>query len=311
MFRSGFVPPLSLTALIAVLAFSPAVARADEADESRSTQAQSLFDRGRDLMASGDLEQACALLAESQHLDPGGGTLLNLAVCHEKQGRLATAWTEYHDALSTSIRGDRKDRQALANERILALEARLPHLVVTLPATLPEGTLVKVDGATLSRLAAGAPLPVDPGTHEVAATAPGYPPWSTGVVSVVEGQSLRIDVPPFVLPSSPVVPVSTHARLSTRSYVAGGVALAGYATMAITGALALSAQSSADDACIASRDFCTDPSDASRARAFAWASTVSLGVALAATVIAVVWPRSHTGEKPVVGVDGAGLWASF
>ena len=308
-----FADRRSLASLVVATALSAASAQADEADEPKSRQAQALFDRGRDLMASGEIEQACPLLAESHRLDPGGGTLLNLAVCHEKQGRLATAWTEYHEALSTSIRDDRKDRQSLASERISAIEARLPHLVVVLPANLPAGTQVTVDGAPLSRLATGAPLPVDPGPHEVVATAPGYPTWSRRLDSVAEGQNVEVLVPAFALPRPPEPPKAQGPRLATGSYVAGGIAIVGYATMAITGGLALAAQSSADHVCNMSTGFCSDPSgpsDASRARTLAWVSTVSLGAAMAATVIAVVWPRAHD-AAPGVGVNGAGLWASF
>jgi hypothetical protein len=33
-------------------------------------------------------------------LSPAGGTALNLAACHESQGRLATAWTEFNEAIA-------------------------------------------------------------------------------------------------------------------------------------------------------------------------------------------------------------------
>jgi hypothetical protein len=39
-------------------------------------------------------------------------------------------------------------------------------------------------------------------------------------------------------------------------------------------------------------------------------STVSLGAAMAATVIAIVWPRAHD-AAPGVGVNASGLWAAF
>jgi hypothetical protein len=303
MSTSGPHSPLLFAAALA-LGFLAGAARADEVDEPKSLQAQALFDRGRELLAAGAVDQACALLAESQRLDPGGGTLLNLAVCHERQGRLATAWAEYHDAFSAAVREERKDRQELATERIRGLEIRLPHVVVAFPPNPPPGIEVRLDGALLSRLAAEAPLPVDLGAHDVIAKAPGYTPWSTHLDSVTEGKVARVEIPELVrLPTAPLV---THARLSTGSYVAGGVALAGYATMAITGALALSAQSEANAACNTARDYCTDPGDASRARSLAWVSTVSLGVAVAATAAAVFWPRKRVVE-PSVG----GFWMSF
>jgi hypothetical protein len=287
----------ALGALSILMGAAPRYAGADEAEEPRSSQAQALFDRGRELLGTGDFEHACALLAESQKLDPGGGTLLNLAVCHEKQGRLATAWIEYHDAESAAVHDDRKDRQAFVAERISALEGRLPHLVVVLPPDEPAGIVVRLDGAGLSTLAIGAPLPVDLGPHEVIATAPGYGAWTSAGVTASEGKLTEVRVPVLVrLPPPGVAP----ARLSAVSWAAGGVAIAGFATMAVTGALALSAKSSADSLCSAARDYCEagGQSEVSRARALAWASTVSMGVALAASVVAVVWPRKRGAERP-------------
>ncbi len=254
-------------------------------------------------MEAGNLDEACPLLAESQRLDPGGGTLLNLAVCHERQGKLAEAWTEYHDAQSASVRDDRKDRQAFAAERIAALAGRLPHLVVYAPPSAPVGTVLTVDGAPLSSLAAGVPLPVDPGRHAVAVSAPGYSTWSTEISAAEGAGNVDVRVPALtrVVPIGPPPPVF---QLRASTVAAGSVAVASYAAMAITGALALSKQSSAESTCVPARNFCSDPNaarEASEARTLAWASTVSLGVAIAATVITgvtLIWPRGKPVERP-------------
>src|SRR5262249_46236771 len=57
----------------------------------QAAMAEKLFDEARQLMLGHTYDEACAKFAESERLDPAAGTLLNLAVCHEAQGRTATA----------------------------------------------------------------------------------------------------------------------------------------------------------------------------------------------------------------------------
>src|SRR5260221_7312921 len=90
--------------------------------------AQALFEEARALMNSQHVEEACLKFAESQRLDPASGTLLNLAVCHEKQGRTATAWSEYNDVVATARPEPNPQRERITSGPILADEAKLNHL---------------------------------------------------------------------------------------------------------------------------------------------------------------------------------------
>ena len=76
--------------------------------------AQSLFDEGRILLEADRPREACPKFAESQRLDPGGGTLLNLALCLELSGKTGSAWARYQEARAIAARDGRKDREEFA-----------------------------------------------------------------------------------------------------------------------------------------------------------------------------------------------------
>ncbi|WP_394840966.1 hypothetical protein LZC95_28305 [Pendulispora brunnea] len=322
---------LGITAFASIVAMSPAAiaqsatppqAGPGPSGADRAT-AQELFDQGRTLMQAGRYPEACAKFEQSQRIDPGGGTLLNLAVCHEKQGRLATAWGELHDALSYARRDGRKDREGLASERIQAIAPNLPRLAVHVPPATAPGVEVRIDGALLAREAWDVATPVDPGPHEIVVGRPGLPTWSRSVV-LREGETQHVQVdavdtssPPAVVIAPPPAPESApeppksvwanvpiepmpEGRRSVAFYVVGGVGLASLATSAITGILALSLRSKSDDTCISDRDFCTDTEGidrAKRARTFAWVSTGTLIGGATALAVALVLPLRYDKKK--------------
>lgn len=82
-------------------------ARADE-------QADALFTEERALLDAKNYDEACPKLAASQKAEPGAGTLLALALCHEGQGKTATAWGELNEAASLGKRVGRTEAAPLA-----------------------------------------------------------------------------------------------------------------------------------------------------------------------------------------------------
>ncbi|MBX3190978.1 MAG: hypothetical protein KF819_28540 [Labilithrix sp.] len=305
--------PVWTSILIAGAALWTGVARADGSETDRQI-AQSLFDDGRALLEAGRYAEACPKFAESQRLDPGGGTLLNLALCHELEGKTASAWQEFRDALSQAVRDDRKDRQELASAHIAALGPKLIRLTVNVPEALaarePEVTL---DRSRLPPAAWNAAIPIDPGEHRIAVVVSGAPRWETPIAAIEPGQTYRVDVPMLAAATSAgpeTGPRETRGRSTAFWLLLGGAGLA-LTTSVITGLAALDANGYVNDNCLPERDFCRVPDAAdaaSRARTFAWVSTATLVVGAGAAVVAFLLPLQKqnisAAVAPTTAIDG-------
>ena len=163
--------------------------------------AQGLFDDARALMDKGQYAAACPKLEESQRLDPGGGTLLNLAACYEHQGRLASAWSRFLEAASVSKTAGNADRESAARERAAQLAPRLPRILIHVTADTASGLEVRRNGSVVGRAQWGTAIPADPGSHSISAAVPGKTPWKTTVV-LKEGTTTTIAIPDVTSPSA-------------------------------------------------------------------------------------------------------------
>lgn len=185
--------PIAFSLAIAAL-IGGAPARAEPTAAER-TVAETLFREAKKLMARGKIPEACEKLASSYKIDAAGGTLINLAMCHEVEGKTATAWTEFNEALSVAKKQGRKDRQKAASEHIAALEARLSRLTITVPrSSSVAGLAVKIDGVAVADAALGTAIPVDPGDHVVSASAPEKKLWETKI-ALKEAQRQELTLP--------------------------------------------------------------------------------------------------------------------
>ena len=149
------------------LALITAAAHAQQSP-SNKIAAEALFDRGLALMQQGKLAEACAQLEESQALESGIGTMLYLAECYERLGRVASAWALFREASSAARAEGQNDRAQAGATRAAALEPRSPKLSVNVAATARvPGLEVARNGQPVAGSLYGVPVPIDPGPHHI------------------------------------------------------------------------------------------------------------------------------------------------
>jgi hypothetical protein len=300
--RAGF-------AVAGALALSTLVGPRARADVSAvdSAAAQVLFDEGRKLLGEGNYAKACPKLEESERLDPGVGTLLNLADCYEKAGRIATAWGRFVEAASAARAAGESAREQAARGRAAALQPRIPSIVIEAPAldSTPDLELRR-DGVRVGAAQLGSPIPADPGPHTITASAPGRVAWEAKVVLVEGGAITRVNVPALrvvgLSASGPesAPPAAIGGGLGTQrvvAIVAAGVGVVGLGLGAGFGLAAKSKNDDANDACpsvaCSNANAVAQSSAAIRDGHIATAAFIAGGVALGAGV--VLW---FTGKSP-------------
>jgi hypothetical protein len=305
--------------------------------QSDSGLAEILFRDAKKLLEAKEYDQACAKFAESQRLDPSTGTLLGLAICHEGQGKLATAWAEYNDVVPLARTQGRPERAEAAQHRAAALEPRLARLVVTVRAGRGgDAVELALDGRPLGAAVLGSAMPIDPGAHSLTATAPGKRPWSRDFSIDREGQAIAVEVPPLgdAIPAptatayaAPPAPPSLAPSPSswgaqrTLAVVAGGLAVGGVVVGSVFGARAYSSSASSKSECPSPTSCPQHAQAVTDHDAAATASTTSTIAFVAAAAFAaggvvlyVTAPsrRASTGSvrlAPAVSASGAGFLA--
>ncbi len=221
--------------------------------------AEALFAEGRRLMGEGKYAEACPKLEASQRMDPGVGTLLNLADCYAKQGRTASAWAAFREAGAAARASGSAEREAVARERASALEPKLSYL--TIVQWKGQNVAITRNGAPVDPGALDTPIPVDPGSHVVVAVAAGKREWSTTVHIGADAQRASVTIPILpdeTEPSDAAGGASSSNTLTTRvdssdpgatqRWLAVGAGTIGVIGLVAGTVFGLNAQSEWDDA---------------------------------------------------------------
>lgn len=302
----------SLASLV-VVSLAPSFAAAQSGEHKAAAEA--LFAEGRRLMDQGAYAEACKKLEGSQRLDPGAGTLINLAACYELNGQTASAWATYKEA-ATASQTRHPDWAVEATRKAGALEPRLSRLTIRVAQT--PGVVVTRDAAKLEPTEYGVSIPVDPGAHVIEATAPERRAFKETVTVGKERDERTVDVP--ALAPAEAGASRGGSRGTAQRVAAGavaGVGLAGVVVGSIFGAMALGKKSDAAGQCTADLRVCSTPGKAlvDEAKSDGMVSTVTFiaggALLVGGVVLFLVAPRG-TESKVQAGfmADGASFGAS-
>ncbi|MEO8905093.1 MAG: hypothetical protein ABI488_21770 [Polyangiaceae bacterium] len=310
-------------------------------NSTKSAGAEALYEEARGLMKNSDFGHACPKFKQSYDLDPGGGTLLNLAECYEKQGKFASAWSAFKEALVVAQRDGRSERVDYAKKHLAVVEPKLSKITIEVANEASEpGLTVTLDGASLGAAAWGVGMPVDPGPHHVAASAPNKTTFEQSVDIESGSSTLKIpkldDAPGGTATPRPVdsdtekkpvpgEPASAGNSSRTVGFVLLGAGVVGVGVGSYFGLHAFSKWAERKDDCA---NGCTPAAETAgdSASSSALISDIGFGVGLIAAgvgtyLVLSAKPASEAGSTstlhearrtlsllPVANANGGGLW---
>lgn len=211
---SGLAVVLSLSLSVQAFALPPDVQK----------RADDTFQEGRDAMEKGDFRKALEVLWTSHELDPKRGKLLNIAVCEEHLGKVASALAHIQE-VDPQIPTD-DPRRPTVDTYLAKLPARIPYLRIDLAPGAPPDASVTLDGEPVAKSKWGTDMPLDPGKYVVLVAAPGRPERRYEV-TLEEGKRapLSVEVQPDVAPSSPNTAVGVAPTASVAPMASATVAV--------------------------------------------------------------------------------------
>lgn len=296
-------------------------ASADEAANPNRQRAEQLYEEGALLLGAGRYWEAELRFQESYKLLKGRGTLLNLAICHENLGKLASAFRELKSLEEQASAAGDTARLGVAREHLAWIEPQLSYLKVTLSPEAQGAPLqVELDGEPIAPL--GVSFPIDPGRHQLRASAAGKKPWAVelsfqngsppqtvAIPALEDVEAVPIAPPPAQPPAetaAPLLPPPAKADY-TGTYIAGA------ATVTLTVGAVISAflyydRRGAYHEAVTNLDSVSDEERNARrdsAEQMAWINGGLIASAcVGAAVTGVLWYRAAT-TKPAHVADGA------
>lgn len=209
--------PSSVLALLLALTpqlVAPLASAAPEPTPSEISVARRLFDEGKVAEEAGRFREAAEKFRKALAIKDTPGIRFHLARCEEEQGAFVEAILEYDRArelLDSGVKAP--DVARLLPEARERVRGKVASIVVS----LPDGTTdarVELDGKPLSNSVLGVPVPVNPGKHQLRASAVGRTSYVGELeLGMGETKQLVIELPraSAAPPTAPVNPLPAPA----------------------------------------------------------------------------------------------------
>jgi hypothetical protein len=323
------------------------VAGAEEVDDATRSAARELAQQGKAAFARGDFDKARGDFHRAYTLVPAPTLAVYEGRALVKLGRLVEGEEAFVRALRSPIDkespGQFREAVQTADSELVALRPRVPRVTIVArgPGAEHPGLRVTVDGMAVKRGLIGVEMPMNPGQHRLTANAPGGPE-AEQIFSLAEKDRARVEVEvPAgveevpVAPDAPLAaqpppieatgaePAEGRERAGSTQRMVGlviaGVGVVGLGTGIVTGLMAASKHSEAEEKC--QDHVCFEGTEGADAldsfRSLRSISTIGyivggLGLAGgAALFFTAPRPAQTAFVRPFVGATGAGVMGAF
>jgi hypothetical protein len=321
-------------------------AGAEEVDDVTRGAARELAQQGKAAFARGDFDKARDLFHRAYTLVPAPTLAVYEGRALVKMKRLVEGEEAFVRALRTPIDkespGQYREAVQTADSELVALRPRVPKVTIVAkgPGAEHPELRVTVDGLAVKRALIGVEMSMNPGEHRLTANAPGgLEAQEIFTLAEKERRRVEVDVPEGA-PEVPVAPVAAAAAAQehpgvearqepsgsragstqrTVGLVVAGVGVLGLGTGIVTGLMATSRHSEAQEKC--ENNVCIEGSEGADAldsfRMLRGISTIgyvvgALGLAGGAALFFTAPKPSRTAfVRPFVGATGAGVMGAF
>jgi hypothetical protein len=182
-------------AILVGLASLVRLAHADDASD-----AETLFNEGQQAKEAGKTALACEKFEASLAKNPNAvGTILNVALCFEQEGRIASAYKLFSEAEARAHEGNFAEHEKAAHEHKSKLGVDVPHVAIAFEEPARDMKLVVDD--KIVDVNAASDVEIDPGPRTIVVSAPGRVTYKT-TVTIAKGEHKTVPIPKLGFPVS-------------------------------------------------------------------------------------------------------------